>query len=115
MIDETLLDAMDKMDKAVEHLAGRVRRACAPAAPSPALVEKLKVDYYGTEVPLQQLAGFSVPEPRAARRPALRQGRDDGDREGDPAQRSRHQPEQRRHGHPARVPAAHRGAAQGAA
>ena len=31
---------------------------------TPGLVEKLKVDYYGTEVPLQQLAGFSVPEPR---------------------------------------------------
>ena len=31
---------------------------------TPALVEKLRVDYYGSEVPLQQLAGFSVPEPR---------------------------------------------------
>ena len=31
---------------------------------TPALVDKLKVDYYGTEVPLQQIAGFSVPEPR---------------------------------------------------
>ena len=37
---------------------------CAPDAANPALVEKLKVDYYGSEVPLQQLAGFSVPEPR---------------------------------------------------
>jgi ribosome recycling factor len=27
-------------------------------------VEKMRVDYYGSEVPLQQLAGFSVPEPR---------------------------------------------------
>src|SRR5262249_51901576 len=31
---------------------------------TPALVEKLKVDYYGSDVPLQQLAGFAVPEPR---------------------------------------------------
>jgi ribosome recycling factor len=31
---------------------------------SPAFVEKLTVDYYGSEVPLQQLAGFSVPEAR---------------------------------------------------
>src|SRR2546426_1910317 len=31
---------------------------------SPLLVEKLKVDYYGSDVPLQQLAGFHVPEPR---------------------------------------------------
>jgi ribosome recycling factor len=31
---------------------------------APALVEKLPVDYYGTEVPLQQIAGFTVPEAR---------------------------------------------------
>jgi ribosome recycling factor len=31
---------------------------------TPAIVEKLRVDYYGSEVPLQQLASFSVPEPR---------------------------------------------------
>jgi ribosome recycling factor len=31
---------------------------------SPALVEKLRVDYYGSEVPLQQLAGVTVPEAR---------------------------------------------------
>jgi ribosome recycling factor len=31
---------------------------------APALVEKLPVDYYGSEVPLQQLAGLSVPEAR---------------------------------------------------
>ena len=37
---------------------------CAPGRATPALVEKLKVDYYGSDVPLQQLAGFSVPEPR---------------------------------------------------
>ena len=42
----------------------RSSAASAPAGPRPALVEKLRVDYYGSEVPLQQLAGFSVPEPR---------------------------------------------------
>ena len=36
----------------------------APAGASPALVEKLRVDYYGSEVPLQQLAGFKMPEAR---------------------------------------------------
>ena len=35
-----------------------------PAVATPALVEKLQVDYYGAAVPLQQLAGFSVPEAR---------------------------------------------------
>ena len=53
----------DKMAKAITHLKeefGAVRTGRA----SPALVEKLRVDYYGTEVPLQQLAGFKTPEAR---------------------------------------------------
>jgi ribosome recycling factor len=56
-------EAKDRMHKAVVHLQdefGAIRTGRA----TPALVEKLKVDYYGSEVPLQQLAGFSVPEPR---------------------------------------------------
>jgi ribosome recycling factor len=56
-------DAHDKMRKVVVHLKdqfGSVRTGRA----APALVEKLRVDYYGSEVPLQQLAGFSVPEAR---------------------------------------------------
>ncbi|MFM8237709.1 MAG: ribosome recycling factor [Actinomycetota bacterium] len=55
--------ARDRMHKAVLHLQesfGAIRTGRA----TPALVEKLRVDYYGSEVPLQQLAGFSVPEPR---------------------------------------------------
>ncbi|MDZ7733778.1 MAG: ribosome recycling factor [Acidimicrobiia bacterium] len=56
-------DATTKMDKTVSHarhdFAGvRTGRA------SPTFVEKLPVDYYGQEVPLQQLAGFAVPEAR---------------------------------------------------
>ena len=66
--DETLVGAVmdesrEKMHKAVAHAQaefGTVRTGRA----SPALVEKLRVDYYGTPVPLQQLAGFSVPEAR---------------------------------------------------
>jgi ribosome recycling factor len=56
-------DARQKMDKAItvlkEELAGiRTGRA------TPALFSRLTVDYYGTSVPIQQLASFSVPEPR---------------------------------------------------
>lgn len=63
LIQAALEESRDKMHKAVEHTrqdfaAVRTGRA------TPALVERLKVDYYGTEVPLQQLAGFQVPEPR---------------------------------------------------
>ena len=56
-------EAQDKMHKAVAHLKdefGAVRTGRA----TPALVEKLKVEYFGSEVPLQQLAGCTVPEPR---------------------------------------------------
>jgi ribosome recycling factor len=61
--DETLLDAMDKMAKAVEHVQVQFTTVRTGRA-TPALVEKLVVDYYGSPVPLQQLAGFQVPEAR---------------------------------------------------
>ncbi|HUF32804.1 MAG TPA: ribosome recycling factor [Acidimicrobiales bacterium] len=63
MIDDILADAADKMTKAVEHARAEMASIRTGRA-SPALVEKLIVDYYGSEVPLQQLAGFSVPEAR---------------------------------------------------
>jgi ribosome recycling factor len=63
MIDETLLDSMDKMAKAVEHARSQFSTVRTGRA-SPALVEKLPVSYYGSDVPLQQIAGFSVPEAR---------------------------------------------------
>lgn len=63
MIEETLLDAVDKMEKAVEHVQGQFSSVRTGRA-NPALVDKLMVDYYGSPVPLQQLAGFQVPEAR---------------------------------------------------
>ena len=53
--------ATEKMGKAIEHTQSDFSTVRTGRA-TPALVEKLKVDYYGTDVPLQQLAGFSVPE-----------------------------------------------------
>lgn len=56
-------DAREHMAKAVDHAQaefGAVRTGRA----TPALVEHLKIDYYGTETELRQLAGFSVPEAR---------------------------------------------------
>lgn len=61
--DEIVQDASERMRSAVEHAQGQFASVRTGRA-TPALVEKLKVDYYGTEVPLQQLAGFSVPEAR---------------------------------------------------
>ena len=63
MTEETLLDAIDKMEKAVEHVQSLFTTVRTGRA-SPALVEKLMVDYYGSMVPVQQLAGFQVPEAR---------------------------------------------------
>jgi ribosome recycling factor len=63
LVDLVLEETTDKMHKAVQHTRhefGTIRTGRA----APALVEKLPVDYYGQEVPLQQLAGFSVPEAR---------------------------------------------------
>jgi ribosome recycling factor len=62
-VDSALTDAADKMVKAIgvlkDELAGiRTGRA------TPASLNRVVVDYYGTQVPIQQLAGFSVPEPR---------------------------------------------------
>jgi len=61
--DDVLAECKDKMAKAISHLQGEFGSIRTGRA-SPVFVEKLRVDYYGSEVPLQQLAGFSVPEPR---------------------------------------------------
>lgn len=62
-VETALSEAKEKMTKAIavlkEELAGiRTGRA------TPALLSRMVVDYYGTHVPIQQLASFSVPEPR---------------------------------------------------
>jgi ribosome recycling factor len=63
LISMILDEARDKMAKAVSHARSEFAGVRTGRA-TPALVEKLVVDYYGTDVPLQQLAGFSVPEAR---------------------------------------------------
>jgi ribosome recycling factor len=63
MADLVIDDCKDKMRKAIEHLKGEFATVRTGRASS-ALVDKLKVDAYGSEVPIQQIAGFSVPEPR---------------------------------------------------
>jgi ribosome recycling factor len=56
-------DCADRMKKAVAHLQSEFA-AVRTGRASPGLVEKLRVEAYGSEVPLQQIAGFGVPEPR---------------------------------------------------
>lgn len=59
VIEET----QEKIKKAIEHVREEFS-AVRTGRATPALVEKLLVDYYGSLTPLQQLAGFNVPEPR---------------------------------------------------
>jgi ribosome recycling factor len=63
VIDELLQDARERMDKSVASIRqefGTVRTGRA----SPALLDRVMVDYYGTQTPLKQLATISAPEPR---------------------------------------------------
>lgn len=60
--DNIVKDAKTSMDKAVEHLKNELRGIRTGRA-SPALVEYVKVDYYGTQTDLKSLAAISVPEP----------------------------------------------------
>jgi ribosome recycling factor len=62
-VDAVLEDSRDKMAKAVAHTQADFSTVRTGRA-MPALVEKLRVEYYGSEVPLQQLAGIQVPEAR---------------------------------------------------
>jgi len=63
LIKLVLDDADEKMHKAAEH-ARKDFSSIRTGRAAPALVEKITVDYYGGEVPLQQIAGFQVPEAR---------------------------------------------------
>lgn len=65
MIDETLLEAEEKMEKSVNATRGELQTLRTGRA-SPAMFAKLTADYYGAPTPLNQLASFSVPEPRMA-------------------------------------------------
>src|SRR5690242_16309945 len=63
MIDELLADGRERMGKSVEsiqHEFSSVRTGRA----SPALLDRITVDYYGTQTPLKQLATISAPEAR---------------------------------------------------
>ncbi len=63
MINEVLDDLRQRMAKTVEVLQDDLLGIRTGRA-SPALVEKLPVEYYGTMTPLNQMASIAVPEPR---------------------------------------------------
>jgi ribosome recycling factor len=65
VIDETLLDAEEKMEKAV-HVAKDDLAAVRTGRATPNMFSRIVVDYYGSPTPLNQLAGINIPEARMA-------------------------------------------------
>ncbi|WP_045876091.1 ribosome recycling factor [Pseudofrankia sp. DC12] len=63
MIDDTLLEAEEKMDKAVT-VAKDDFANIRTGRITPSVFSKIFVDYYGAPTPVQQLASFHIPEPR---------------------------------------------------
>ncbi len=53
----------EKMDKTIENFSARLAEVRAGRA-NPAILNKVKIDYYGTPTPINQVAGVSVPEAR---------------------------------------------------
>ena len=62
-LDDVLLDAEDKMDKAVQHLQQELSGLRTGKA-SPAMVDGIQVSYYGAMTRLRDIANLATPEPR---------------------------------------------------
>lgn len=63
MVNQTLLDTENRMRKAADALKKELASIRTGRA-SPALVEHIRVDYYGVPTPIHQVAGISTPDPR---------------------------------------------------
>jgi ribosome recycling factor len=63
MIDDVLSEVRDRMEKSVTALQYDLQ-AIRTGRASPALVERLMVEYYGVQTPLNQMASIGAPEPR---------------------------------------------------
>ena len=61
--DQIMKDGSERMEKALKHLKDQMR-AVRTGLASPALVENIRVDYYGSPTPISQLGAISTPEPR---------------------------------------------------
>ena len=63
MIQDLLAEAVEKMDHAVDFVAAEFSTVRTGRA-NPQILNRIAAEYYGSQTPLQQLATFSVPEPR---------------------------------------------------
>ncbi|HQU74952.1 MAG: ribosome recycling factor [Calditrichaeota bacterium] len=62
-IQQIQADSKDRMHKAVEHVQSELAKVRTGRA-TPALLDSIKIDYYGSMTPLKQVATVSAPEPR---------------------------------------------------
>ena len=62
-LEEELLNLEERLEKAVNHLAGEYVTVRAGRA-NPKILDNITVDYYGSMTPLKQMANITVPEPR---------------------------------------------------
>lgn len=62
-MSEKVKEYSDKMQKTIDHLQGEYAAVRAGRA-NPHVLDKIRVDYYGTPTPIQQVGNVSVPDPR---------------------------------------------------
>jgi len=62
-MNERIKEYNDKMQKTIDHLESEFATIRAGRA-NPHVLDKIRVDYYGTPTPVQQVGNLSVPEPR---------------------------------------------------
>ena len=91
MIADIKKTAEQKMGKSVDTLKtdlGKVRTGRAHTG----LLDHIRVDYYGTRMPINQVANLTLADARTITDPAVREEDGPGDREGDPRFRPRREP-----------------------
>ena len=113
MIDDFIGDATQRMDKSVDATHEHFNSVRTGRA-TPALLDRITIDYYGTPTPLKNLATINAPEPRMLTIQPFDPTLDQADREDDPGVRPRPDAVERRQADPPADPAADRGAPQGA-
>jgi len=64
MLADVYQETEERMEKAIS-VMGQELNAIRTGRANPSLVELLPIEYYGTQTPLQELAGISVPESRS--------------------------------------------------
>ncbi len=62
-MNEKVTEYSEKMQKTIDHLQGEYAAVRAGRA-NPHVLDKIRVDYYGTPTPIQQVGNISVPDPR---------------------------------------------------